>query len=330
MTKKDKVVYEECAEECARKMEATFKLYSGCDVSVMPLATWSREQSQLSLPENCKTVFIVHGETDEFLSTILCRFKEFYETTFIVVIDSKLQAGRVACAEIKSAFKHLNVDNTEEKKRALDRTIERAKERIITIKNVWDDADCWVPKVIMFLFPRSEKPGNSRHGPVKNGKSRRNVSVFFEIDPNNDAQIRWMDKQRKVLETDMKLTCRYNDGDHSDTEPSEGAGDRSETILDTYRKNSECVVMYVGAIEDLLGISSFRETYNKKISAVNDRVKVLCEQCIDVETKLIVFVENESNEMIKKFDDNQNLYMVGTNGAFTYWVGLLSALGKGN
>ncbi|KAH3851131.1 hypothetical protein DPMN_093612 [Dreissena polymorpha] len=50
MTKKDKVVYEECAEECARKMEATFKLYSGCDVSVMPLATWSREQNQLSLP----------------------------------------------------------------------------------------------------------------------------------------------------------------------------------------------------------------------------------------------------------------------------------------
>ncbi|KAH3851132.1 hypothetical protein DPMN_093613 [Dreissena polymorpha] len=169
----------------------------------------------------------------------------------------------------------------------------------------------------MFLFPRSEKPGNSRHSPVKNGKSRRNVSVFFEIDPNNDAQIRWMDKQRKVLETDMKLTCRYNDGDHSDTEPSEGAGDRSETILDTYRKNSECVVMYV-AIDDLLGIRSFRETFNKNINAENDRVKVLCEQCIDVETKLIVFVENESNEMIKKFDDNQNLYMVGTNGAFTY------------
>lgn len=227
-------------------------------------------------------IYITSAESENFHNKVRKKFVESPGRCYIVLVspgEGYKEVNRVM-KRIKSQLKKLELS---------PRDVENALDRVIRITDI-ENVSSWWPKMLCVVCqPEQRKPD-------------RQIGVYFQIDVDDEEQMNWCIEQRKVLEEQFQLSCRYNDGTFSELE---------------YIKNAMCCVVYVPS-----GVTMAAGAYSSDAN-IECYVKDIVQVCKDCNTMCQLYVVRSGRVEIDRLE------MVGSDGLFSYWIGLLNLLNLG-
>lgn len=231
-------------------------------------------------------IYITCAESENFHNKVRRKFVEACDKCYIVLLypaEGYKEVHRVM-KRIKSQLKKLKLSPGD---------VENALDRVIKITDI-ENVSSWWPKVLCVVC----QPGQR--------KPDREIGVYFKIDIDDEEQMNWCIEQRKVLEEQFKLSCRYDDGAFPEVE---------------YIKHAMCCVVYVPS-----GVTMTTEAHPTDVN-IECKVRNIVQVCQDCNTMCQIYVDNA--RLSSRLVEADGLEMVGSDGLLSYWIGLLNLLDLG-